>query len=47
MRESNAQIDLVLIVDTSATMVGKAGGRNVFPEVKKALRELVERCNPG
>jgi hypothetical protein len=40
-------IDLILIVDTSATMVGKAGGKNVFPEVKKALKELVDASGPG
>lgn len=40
-------IDLILIVDTSATMVGKAGGQNIFPDVKRALKDLVEACGPG
>lgn len=41
------KIDLVLIVDTSASMVGKAGGQNIFPDVKGALRDLVSASNPG
>ena len=40
-------IDLILIVDTSATMVGKAGGQNIFPDVKRTLKELVDACGPG
>lgn len=43
----NTPIDLFLIIDTSATMVGKAGGQNIFPDVKRALKELVEACGPG
>jgi len=45
--EPVVQIDLVLIVDTSHTMAGKAGGQNVFPDVKKVLKELVDACNAG
>ncbi len=44
---ARTQIDLILIVDTSASMVGKAGGQNIFPEVKKALKDLVSSSNPG
>jgi hypothetical protein len=46
-KEAKAQIDLVLIVDTSQTMVGKAGGRNVFPEVKRVLKEMIDACDAG
>ncbi len=44
---SATPIDLILIVDTSATMIGKAGGQNIFPQVKKALKELVDSCGSG
>lgn len=39
--------DLFLIVDTSRTMIGEAGGQNIFPEVKRVLKELIEGCNRG
>lgn len=42
-----ATMDLILLVDTSATMAGKAGGRNIFPEVKRALKELVDASELG
>lgn len=45
--EAKVHIDLVLMVDTSKTMVGKGGGQNVFPEVQRVLKELVDACNPG
>jgi len=40
-------LDLILIVDTSATMAGKAGGQNIFPEVKRVLRELIDSTQAG
>jgi len=40
-------LDLILIVDTSATMAGKAGGQNIFPEVKRVLKELIGSTQPG
>ncbi len=42
-----APMDLVLLVDMSLTMVGRAGGQNIFPEVKRALKELVDASGPG
>ncbi|MGB9606161.1 MAG: VWA domain-containing protein, partial [Bryobacteraceae bacterium] len=42
-----APTDLILIVDTSRTMVGEAGGQNIFPEVKRVLKELIDKANAG
>ncbi len=46
-KPTKTPVDLILIVDTSATMAGKAGGRNIFPQVKRALDELVDATGPG
>lgn len=39
--------DLILVVDTSRTMIGEAGGQNIFPEVKRVLKELIDKANIG
>jgi hypothetical protein len=39
--------DLILVVDTSRTMIGEAGGQNIFPEVKRVLKELIDKAGPG
>ncbi|MFZ5926310.1 MAG: VWA domain-containing protein [Acidobacteriota bacterium] len=39
--------DLILVVDTSRTMIGEAGGQNIFPEVKRVLKELIEKAAVG
>lgn len=40
-------IDLVLIVDTSKSMVGKGGGTNIFAEVKATCKQLVKELSLG
>lgn len=40
-------IDLIFLVDTSATMIGKAGGKNIFPEVKRVLKEWISSAQVG
>lgn len=45
--EQQAPIDLILIVDTSETMVGKSGGQDILGQVKQVLKELVDACRPG
>jgi hypothetical protein len=44
---ADTPLDLILIVDTSATMVGKAGGMNIFPQVKKTMKDLVDIGKQG
>lgn len=42
-----SSIDLIFIVDTSASMMGKGGGRLVFPEVKHVLKDWIGTCKVG
>jgi hypothetical protein len=42
-----ANTDLVLIIDTSKTMRGLAGGTNIFPEVKASSKELTKELALG
>ncbi len=45
--KEKGNIDLLLLLDTSASMAGKAGGTNIFPHVKETASALVDACRPG
>lgn len=40
-------VDLIVIIDTSESMVGAGGSPVIFPAVKEAAKQLVEWCEPG
>lgn len=46
-KSTRGGVDLIFLVDTSASMVGKAGGKNIFPEVKRVLKEWVATTQIG
>lgn len=41
--EAAGSKDLILVVDTSLTMVGKGGGRNILPQVKESLPKFINQ----
>jgi hypothetical protein len=44
--ESGSNRDLILVLDTSRSMVGQ-GGKNIFPEVKGSLAKFVDELKSG
>lgn len=39
--------DLVLLIDTSKTMIGKAGGTNIFGPVRETCKQLIRELHRG
>jgi hypothetical protein len=35
--------DIILVLDTSMSMIGQAGGRNIFDKVKNNIREFIDK----
>jgi hypothetical protein len=44
--ESGSNRDLILVLDTSRSMIGQ-GGKNIFSEVKGSLKKFVDELKPG
>lgn len=45
--DAKGNIDWILVVDTSASMVGEGGTKNIFPQVKQTVTDFVNKSQIG
>ncbi|MFZ4558087.1 MAG: vWA domain-containing protein, partial [Pseudanabaena sp.] len=44
---TKGNVDWILVVDTSASMVGEGGTKNIFGQVKETIAEFVNKSESG